>query len=691
MLSLIRNFTTPFLFFVLFTNPLRIYAQNDSLEVLDDIVITGTMNPVKISESPIHIDIFSSKFLNQNPTSHLFDALQLVNGVRPQVNCNICATGDIHINGLEGPYTMILIDGMPIVSSLASVYGLMGIPNSIIERLEIVKGPASSLYGSEAMGGIINIITKKNIPSFSNIDIWTNTWSEINLDFSNSRNLNSNTNLVTTFNAFTNPIKFDKNNDGFTDIPIQNRYSIFQRIAIKGSDDKLFQISWRGLIEDRWGGEMDWNDNYWGGNEIYGESIKTKRLELLSSYDFPTRIPLKIQTSSVLHNQNSAYGDVIFKAKESLLFGQLLWQPKWKRHNFLLGSALRYTHYDDNTVVTEVLKQDSLMISKPMITVLPGMFLQDEIHLGNHVFLLGYRLDHHTKHSWIRSSRLSYMYNSKEWGQFRLGSGTGFRTVNIFTEEHAALTGARKVILEEDLLPEQSTNYNISWSNTWTPSSTQFLQSDFQLFYTLFSNQIQADYTKDFNSIYYGNSSGNSWNKGFSFNLSWRSVTGFSSRIGITYIDAAIRFYEKQEYTRPLLTEKWNINWSFESSFLKKRFNVNYTGNLVSPMMLPLASKWDPRPSQSPWWSIQNIQLRYSYSKRITFFTSVQNLLDWTPYKDVPFLIARASDPFDRKVTFIDNEAQRTIENPYGLTFDAGYVYAPNQGRRLQVGVNISW
>ena len=107
--------------------------------------------------------------------------------------------------------------------------------------------------------------------------------------------------------------------------------------------------------------------------------------------------------------------------------------------------------------------------------------------------------------------------------------------------------------------------------------------------------------------------------------------------------------------------------------------------------MLPLASKWDPRPSQSPWWSIQNIQLRYSYSKRITFFTSVQNLLDWTPYKDVPFLIARASDPFDRKVTFIDNEAQRTIENPYGLTFDAGYVYAPNQGRRLQVGVNISW
>jgi iron complex outermembrane receptor protein len=72
----------------------------------------------------------------------------------------VCNTGDIHINGLEGPYTMVLIDGMPIVSSLSTVYGLAGIPNSLVKRIEVVKGPASTLYGSEAVGGVINIITK---------------------------------------------------------------------------------------------------------------------------------------------------------------------------------------------------------------------------------------------------------------------------------------------------------------------------------------------------------------------------------------------------------------------------------------------------------------------------------------------------------------------------------------------------
>ena len=92
----------------------------------------------------------------------------------------MCNTGDIHINGLEGPYTLVLIDGMPIVSGLGTVYGLSGIPNSLIEQIEIVKGPASSLYGSEAVGGLINIITKNtiNAPIFS-ADAFATGWGRV--------------------------------------------------------------------------------------------------------------------------------------------------------------------------------------------------------------------------------------------------------------------------------------------------------------------------------------------------------------------------------------------------------------------------------------------------------------------------------------------------------------------------------
>src|SRR5690606_20414505 len=133
---------------------------NDMDDTLEEIVISGTMKPVLRSESLVPVEVYTPTFFKKNPTANVFEALQIVNGVRPQVNCSVCNTGDIHISGLEGTYTFVLIDGMPIVSRLSTVYGLSGIPNSMIERVEVVKGPASSLYGSGAVGGLINIITK---------------------------------------------------------------------------------------------------------------------------------------------------------------------------------------------------------------------------------------------------------------------------------------------------------------------------------------------------------------------------------------------------------------------------------------------------------------------------------------------------------------------------------------------------
>ncbi len=132
------------------------------IQEIEEMVVTGTLKEISKKESTVNVEVYTPKFFQKNPVNSVYESVQNINGVRPQLNCNICSTGDIHINGLEGPYTMVLIDGMPIVSSLSTVYGLSGIPSSMIERMEIVKGPASSLYGSEAIGGVINIITKSN-------------------------------------------------------------------------------------------------------------------------------------------------------------------------------------------------------------------------------------------------------------------------------------------------------------------------------------------------------------------------------------------------------------------------------------------------------------------------------------------------------------------------------------------------
>ena len=99
---------------------------------LDEIVISGTLKPVSKLNSPIPVEVYSKDYFEGNPTTSVFESLGIINGVRPQINCNVCSTGDIHINGQEGSYTMVLIDGLPIISGLSSVYGLTGIPQSFI-------------------------------------------------------------------------------------------------------------------------------------------------------------------------------------------------------------------------------------------------------------------------------------------------------------------------------------------------------------------------------------------------------------------------------------------------------------------------------------------------------------------------------------------------------------------------------
>src|SRR5690606_13303543 len=147
---------------------IEILLENDNRN-LEEVVVSGTLKQVSKLDSPIPVEVVTSKIFQANPAPTIFESLQNINGVRPQINCSVCNTGDIHINGLEGPYTMVLIDGLPIVSGLSTVYGLNGIPQALIERVEIVKGPASTLYGSEAVGGLINIITKSpsSAPTFN--------------------------------------------------------------------------------------------------------------------------------------------------------------------------------------------------------------------------------------------------------------------------------------------------------------------------------------------------------------------------------------------------------------------------------------------------------------------------------------------------------------------------------------------
>lgn len=631
---------------------------NKNENELNEVVVSGTLKAVKRLESAVPVEVYSPVFFKKNPTASIYDALQNVNGVRPQLNCGICNTGDIHINGLEGPYTSVLIDGMPIVSSLSTVYGLSGIPNSLVERIEIVKGPASSLYGSEAVGGLINIITKNpsNAPLFS-ADVFTSSWLETNADLSAKFNVNKKASSLLGINYYNYDQTIDNDNDGFTDVTAQNRISIFNKWNFTRQQNRLFTIAVRGMYEDRWGGDVRWEKKYRGGDEIYGESIYTKRGELIGSYQLPTTEKLMLSFSGTAHFQDSRYGTTSYIANQKIGFAQLTWDKKIGKNDVLAGMASRYTYYDDNTPATAILTDNN-----PESTWLPGIFVQDEITFNEkHKVLFGLRYDYNSIHGNILTPRLAYKLKINDKNILRFNAGTGFRVVNLFTEDHASLTGSREVVIANNLDPEKSVNANLNYIKKIYFSNGTFLGIETTAFYTKFSNKIISDYVTDPNKIIYNNIDGYALSQGISCNTDINFTNGLKFILGATYMD--VSNVENGIKTRPLLTENFTGTWTVSYKINPIKLSVDYTGNVYSPMKLPLLSETDPRNPDSPWYSLQNIQFTYSGWENFEFYAGIKNLLNFTPKQNNPFLISGAN-------------------NPFGSDFDTTYVYGPNQGIR---------
>ena len=419
---------------------------------------------------------------------------------------------------------------------------------------------------------------------------------------------------------------------------------------------------------------MDWKKKYRGTDTKYGESIYTNRWETFGTYQLPTTENINFQFSANGHYQDSYYGIDAYDAEQLIAFGQFIYNKQIKqKHDLLLGVAYRYTFYDDNTFAT--FEKDGIT-NKAAITHLPGIFLQDEISLNKrNKLLLGARWDYNSTHGSIFSPRINYKWNSKDNSNIiRASIGNGFRVANVFTEDHAALTGAREVEFDGELLPETSWNANLNYVKKINTENS-FITIDASTFYTYFNNRILPDYETDSNKIIYANLNGHSISKGFSLNTEIIFTNGLAINAGATLMDVSVT--ENNIKTRQLLTESFSGVWSISYKF-NTNFTIDYTGNVYGPMRLPLLGENDTRAEHSPWYSIQNIQFTKKFTNSWEVYGGIKNILNFTPAANS---INSADNPFDTGVN--------TEQNPE-LAFDPSYVYASNQGIRAFAGIRYT-
>jgi outer membrane receptor for ferrienterochelin and colicins len=287
------------------------------------------------------------------------------------------------------------------------------------------------------------------------------------------------------------------------------------------------------------------------------------------------------------------------------------------------------------------------------------------------------RFDHYEHHGPILSPRFNLKWKPGEWSTLRFNFGTGFRVVNLFTEDHAFVTGRRQVEIEDPLEPEQSYNASLSFNQVYTLGNGSGTL-DIEAFYTHFENKIVVDYSTP-GMIIYRNVPEYAQTMGIGLSVNHRFSFPLSFNLGINVQEVTQSITEEEEVISiPIeFAPKWTGLLSMNYEFKKLRMTVGYNVSVTGPMQLPKVYDLDsngeplsnPRPTTSPTFAIHSLKVSKNFNKGWAIYAGMENIFD---YRQPVSPLSGYDDP-----------NHSTGFSPH---FDSAYSYAPMHGREFYVG-----
>ncbi|OCK43787.1 TonB-dependent receptor [Tenacibaculum soleae] len=472
------------------------FILKETAEILDQVTVTGTRTDKRQTNSPVIVNVINSETLADVQACNLSEGLKFQTGLRVETDCQTCNYTQLRMNGLAGGYSQILINGRPIFSPLTGLYGLEQIPTNMINRIEVVRGGGSALYGSSAIGGTVNVIT--NIPKKNEYSIGY-TYQNIkgtsdHIITGNATVINDEKNAGISFfiNNRAREI-YDHNGDNYSELPQLKNNSFGTNLFFLPTENQKIEINFSKMNEYRYGGEMiktaphfalqseERTHDVYAGNIDYqinfnddNSSIITYFSSQYTDRDHYTGVrPEAGTTEDTAHLANPPYGN-----SETTTFQGGL-QFNHKLDDFLKGNNILTigTEFVQDDVFDEI---DAYQYKVDQVTQNYGFFFQSDWEINEKWNLLaGVRYDHHklnalkkdgTKKTLINnvaSPRVSLLFKPFEKGQLRATWGTGFRAPQAFdTDLHIAFAGGgiSRVQLADDLKRERSNSYTVSFN-----------------------------------------------------------------------------------------------------------------------------------------------------------------------------------------------------------------------------------
>lgn len=680
---------------------------------LDEIVVSADRSEQKRTEAPVIVNTISPKLFNISQSVTLGEGLNFSPGLRIENNCQNCGFSQVRMNGMEGAYSQILINSHPIFSGLAGVYGLELIPSNMIEKVEVVRGGGSALFGSNAIAGTINIILKD--PTTNTYEAGTNiALTGIGLEGSaglaSDHSINFNTSIVSddhktgiSLYGFTRKRgMFDANNDGFSEIaPLENLTfgaRVFHRFGYR---DKL-ALDFFAINEQRDGGnKQDYPLHERDIAEALTHYMKVAGLtyeRFFRAYDL-----LSIYASGQFLNRDSYYGagrslsdygntndnSYNFGIQYKALLGKsTIIAGIENTGGFLLDKKLGYPdlenaeiNFSDSTISYKHTENTTVANQSSTTT---GVFAQYELKLNKVKIAAGARYDHYVikdlsqnnessmpKPGNVISPRLSLMYDVIKELQARVSYSQGYRAPQIFDEDlHIETSGSRKVIHKNITTLKQETSHSLTASLDFNKLiGTVYTGFLVEGFYTKLSDAFANEFgiPDENGTVIYTriNSLGGAAVQGMNMELKIKLLNDFSFTSGFTIQTSSFEkpqeaFNEKRFLRTPNKYGFFAIDWDFH-----KDFCLSTTGNYTGSMLVPYFGTENP-----------DGELR-----------ETDNFFDLGGKLSYKVKLNGASVEFSGGIKNIFNSYQNDYD--IGIDRDPAYIYGPLSPRTIYLGIRF--
>ena len=671
------------------------FVLEEEVMTINDIVITGTKTVKRQTDSPVIVNILDAKALNFAQACNISEGLKFQPGLRVETDCQTCNYTQLRMNGLGGSYSQILINGRPIFSPLTGLYGMEQIPANMVERIEVVRGAGSALYGSSAIGGTVNIITR--IPSEGSYDFST-TLQRINGQ-STDLNLSGNLNVLTLkrnagASVFVNRRYrdyYDHNGDNFSELPELKNNSFGANLFFRPTQNQKIELTLTSLYEYRYGGEMvskpayltqqseERTHNVFMGGLDYQINFNEDNSSFIFYFagqntgrNHYTGILPDLQTDFEDHINDPPYGVTSnYTLQAGSQFNQML-------KNFVGGSnALTFgVEYVIDNVMDTI---PSYNYGTDQLTRNFGLFAQSDWEIiPGFTLLTGIRAD---KHNFVDnpviSPRVSLMYKLKTTTQFRLTWGTGFRAPQAFdTDMHIAFAGGgiSRISLAPGLKQERSNS--VSGSVNYDKSSEKFIAGfTIEGFYTRLNDAFYLEPvgSDEFGNLYEKRNGDGATVNGATLELRGNFNRKLQLEAGLTFqksfYDTPVENISGLDPAREFLRTPDTYGYITLSFTPAGRFNASVSSVYTGPMLL---AHYAGAPEQSA-----------DTYKTTSSFTEINIRAGYT----VSFESLDSAIEFFAGVKNLTNAYQDDFDS--GKYRDSNYIYGPSAPRTIFFGIKL--